>query len=302
MSSLEVVFRLGLAHPLLFMDALNARAKAHFPDTGNTVSVEIQFGSWPDKATDRGVFDTLLVHVERECRPEDRDNACGYAKLIEWGVVGDGATALGRFLEHIRDEDFLLNGTVAGYPAVISESPQANPIVQSAKAEIIFDGEPLTTMSLSGVPSIQIAGGTWDRVCERLERGEEVPAYRGFLLDAYYFATSGDPIRAVIMGCAAWETALRQFLSSIGKRNLERRNLPSLRRLAEQAKGVALFDSGYDPVAALARLRNKLLHAGEKGHLTKEDIVGMLLATDAAIKWLFDSKAGVQQTPPNASP
>src|SRR6266849_8945224 len=133
MSRLEVVFRLGLAHPLLFMDSLNARAVARFPDTGNTVWVEVQLvGSWADNATDRGVFDVLLLHVERECNPADRDNARGYAKLKEWGIIPDAATTLGRFLEYVRDEDFLRNGTVAGYLAVTSDSPQANPIVQVA--------------------------------------------------------------------------------------------------------------------------------------------------------------------------
>lgn len=297
MSKLEVVFRLGLAHPLLFMDDLSPRAKAHFPDTGNTVWIEVQLvGSWPDNQTDRGVFDILLLHVERECRPADRDDARVYAKLREWGIIGDAATTLGRFLEYVRDEDFLRNRVAGGYPAATSDSPQANPVVQAAKAEIIFDGTPLTTLSLSGVSAIQIEHGTWNHVCERLARGDDVPAYRSFLLDAYYFATSGDPVRAVIMGCAAWETALRQFLSSIGQRNLGHKNIPSLRKLAEKAKGEALFDSDDNPVAKLARLRNKLLHLGEK-NLFQEDIVGMILAVDAAIIWLFDSQGAGSTNP-----
>jgi hypothetical protein len=152
MSRLKVVFRLGLAHPLLVMDSLNTNARAHFPDTGNTVWIEVQLaGSWSDNAIDRGVFDLLLLHVERECEPGDRDSVRMYGKLEEWSIISDAATTLGRFLEYIRDEDFLRSGTVAGYPAVTSESPQANPIVQVAKAEIIFDGQTLTTLSLSGV-------------------------------------------------------------------------------------------------------------------------------------------------------
>jgi hypothetical protein len=46
-----------------------------------------------------------------------------------------------------------------------------------------------------------------------------------------------------------------------------------------------------DPVTKLARLRNKLLHAGKKD-LANEDIVGIILAVDEAIIWLFAPKRG----------
>lgn len=286
MSKLEVIFRLGLAHPLLIMDNTQRRARSCFSKTKNDVWVEAERGLRPETAT--GQFDVLLLHVERECQPEDRDDARSYARLVEWGIIGDAATTLWRFLEFTREEDFLQDKTVAGYLAAPSKTPQDNPVVQTARVEVVFDGEVLTTLPFSTVPAIQIRWGAWDRVCEKLERGQGTPPYRSFLLDAYYFATSGDPIRAVVMGCAAWETALRQFLSSIGKKNVEYKNVPRLRRMAEVAKGAVLPDWLSKPVTELARLRNKLLHEGKKG-LAKEDIVGMILAVDEAIIWLFAS-------------
>lgn len=298
MSKLEVVFRLGLAHPFLLMDRLNAKsATTTFPETGNTVWIEApRGGPRPEPATDRGVFDVLILHVERECKAEERDAVC-HAKLHEWGMIHDAATTLWRVLEYVRDEDFLRNSTVAGYPVVPSDTPQSNPIVQTASAELTFDGEALSPMALGGIPSIQIAYGVWDRVCERLERREEVPPYRSFLLDAFYFATSGDPIRAVIMACAAWETALRHYLSSISafaRQAKGKTKLSALRALAERAKGRTLLD-GFDgatrehltgQITGLTMLRNNLLHKGQKD-LAKEDVVGMTLAVDAAIEWLF---------------
>lgn len=296
MSRLEVIFRLGLAHPFLFMDSFDSSARTYFAETGNTVWIEPVFGLLPnDDPNERGVFGGLLLHVERECDPADRDVARSYQKLQQWGVVSDAARTFWHFLEYARDEDFIRNGTVAGYPAVPSETPQDNPAVQSTLIEVIFDGVSLTTMPIGGIPSIQITPGVWNQICERLRRGDEVPAYRSFLLDAFYFATSGDPVRAVIMGCAAWETALRQFLFSTGKPASPYARIPRLTLLTEQAKGGPIFDWPDNPVARLTSLRNDLLHQGRKD-LTKEDIVGMILAVDAAITWIFDPQTGVQKT------
>jgi len=285
MSKLEVVYRLGLAHPLLVMDNTSRSATAHFPETGNTVQFNVCDGvRWPDDG--HGAFEMILLHVERECDPQDREVAHTNAKLDEWGVVRDAATVLGRVLSYLRDEEF--PRTVAGYPAVVSENPQSNPAVRIAEAEVLFDGQKVTTLPLTGFPSIQIAPGVWDRVCDRLQRGEDVPAYRGFLLDAYYFATSGDPLRAVVMGCAAWETALRRFLSSSGVKVPGRaNNLPGLLKLAQETKGNdRLLRHPAETLPKLAQLRNKLLHEGRKD-LAAGDVVDMILAVDAAIIWLF---------------
>jgi hypothetical protein len=70
-------------------------------------------------------------------------------------------------------------------------------------------------------------------------------------------------------------------------------------RMAESAKREVLPDWLSDPVTKLARLRNKLLHAGKKD-LANEDIVGMILAVDEAIIWLFAPK-GVPQSSTTAS-
>jgi hypothetical protein len=279
MSKLEVIFRLGLAHPFLIMDDIERQPWSYFSETKNKVWVKAERGL--PKAT-RGEFGVVMIHVERHCQLEDRDDSRSYSKLGEWGVINDAATTLWRFLEYAREEDFLQDKTVAGYLAAHSETPQDNPVVQTASAEILFDGEVLVTLPLSSVATIQIRSGAWDHICEKLEKREEVPSFRSFLLDAYYFATSGDPVRAVVMGCAAWETALRQFLSSSGTEGLHK-----LRQVAEHRKGKHLPDWLGDPVTNLAKLRNKLLHEGKKD-LVKEDIVGMILAVDEATIWLFE--------------
>ena len=86
MSKLEVIFRLGLAHPLLIMDETQRRPSSYFSETTNEVWVEVQGGAQSEKAS--GEFDVLLLHVERECRPEDRDGARFYSSLAQWGVIG----------------------------------------------------------------------------------------------------------------------------------------------------------------------------------------------------------------------
>jgi hypothetical protein len=283
MGKLEVVFCLGMAHPLLIMDNISRCASVHFPETGNTVHFEVREGA---RVSEEGAFDTVLLVVERKCDPGDREAAQTYAKLKEWGVVRDAATVLGRVLAFIRDEDFLRSQVVGNYPAVVSESPQSNPAVQTARADVFLDGQTVTTMALTGFPSIGIGPGVWDRVCERLERREDVPAHRSFLLDAYYFATSGDPLRAVVMACAAWDTALRQFLLSKGLKFSRRDGVHSLRVIAETTKGTFLLRPFTDALAQLTLTRNKLLHEGKKDMAT-EDVVEMILAVDESIIWLF---------------
>jgi hypothetical protein len=54
----------------------------------------------------------------------------------------------------------------------------------------------------------------WEDAEKRLATREEVLPHVSFALDAFYFA-EGDPIRAVIMAHAAWETALRYYLTHI---------------------------------------------------------------------------------------
>jgi hypothetical protein len=287
MSKLEVVFHLGLDYPLYLADNTNRPATAFFPETRNTACFEIQNGSrWPDEREARGAFDMVVLRIERECEPGDRDEAHSYLKLQKWGVVQDAATVLGRVLSYLRDEDFLRKQTVNAYPAVVSDRPESNPAVRIAKAEVFFDGESITTMPLTGFPTIGVGPGVWDRVCERLARGEDVPAHRDFLLDAYYFAISGDPLRAVVMACSAWETALRRFLLDSGVRVSKRTNLVELRGRAETTKGTFLIKPFTEALAKLTKTRNKLLHEGGKD-LAREDVVEMILVVDEAILWLL---------------
>ena len=111
------------------MDTIQRRAWSRFSETRNSVWIEVQRGLQPEKTS--GEFDVLLLHVQRECRPEDRDDARYYSKLVEWGIVNDAATALWRFMEYVREDDFLRDQTVSSYPAVQSETPQDNPVVQT---------------------------------------------------------------------------------------------------------------------------------------------------------------------------
>jgi hypothetical protein len=285
MSKLEVVFRLGLAHPILLMDNTSRPATALFPETGNTVRFEVRYGArWPDESC--GAFDMVFLRVERESDAEDRNQAHSYAKLQEWGVVRDAATVLGRVLSCLRDEDFVRKQTVNAYPAVVSDSPHSNPAVRIAEAEVFFDGEKVTTMPLTGFPTIAVWPGAWDRVCDKLARGEDAPAHRGFLLDAYYFAISGNPPGAVIMACVAWETALRQFLSSKGVEFSKRDGVHKLRGLAEKARGQRLLRVHAEPLAKLTETRNKLLHEGRKD-LISENVEQLIFAVDGAMIWLF---------------
>jgi hypothetical protein len=70
-------------------------------------------------------------------------------------------------------------------------------------------------------------------------------------LDAAYFSES-DPIRAVIMACAAWETALRYYLANVASVRdpaylvaSRGGNLPRLHEFMKAAKGGDLFYERY---------------------------------------------------------
>ena len=72
-----------------------------------------------------------------------------------------------------------------------------------------------------------------------------------FALDAAYFCQS-DPIRAVIMACAAWETALRYYLANVASLRdpaylvaSRGGNLPRLLEFIKAVKGSDLFYDLY---------------------------------------------------------
>jgi hypothetical protein len=76
--------------------------------------------------------------------------------------------------------------------------------------------------------AIQITDYAWKEAGRKLAAREPVPPSMSFALDAAYFAER-DPLRAIIMACAAWETALRTFLvKTVSPRVVRDANFPAL--------------------------------------------------------------------------
>ena len=150
---------------------------------------------------------------------------------------------------------------------------------------------------LSSHPAIQITENAWNAAARRLPANEEVPPPISFASDAAYFAQI-DPIRAVIMACAAWETGLRWYLAKVvPARKLDDANIPQLREFMRAAKGGDLFhdcygngaDANFDHQRAcidqLPKLRNKLLHEGRTA-IPEGAALDAALAVLDAIDWL----------------
>src|SRR2546425_12393973 len=216
LGKLEIVFRLGLAHPLLLPGGIpDIPVSITFPETGNKVLIEPpRPGPWPEGATGYGAFDNLVLHVERECEEKEAEHIT-YADIERIGINRDAAEAFWRLLETIRDIEFVRHNFVAGYPVVHAEQLQSNPLVRKSEANLSYEGKQISTLPLGGVASIGIFPDSWEEAVKKLAQDEGVPSYRSYAVDAIYFATSGDPVRAVIMACAAWETALRTYLSTV---------------------------------------------------------------------------------------
>jgi hypothetical protein len=154
--------------------------------------------------------------------------------------------------------------------------------------------------------TITLTMQSWGQIQERLNRVPPVPSHVSFALDAAYFCRS-DPIRAIIMACAAWETALRTYLANIASkadpkylaRSRENKGIPCLWSYAKRAKGKKLFhDLEQDPywserakrqrqcIDQLPNWRNKLLHQGELS-IPKGAAEQAAVAVLDAIDWLF---------------
>jgi hypothetical protein len=302
MGKLRVTFKLGLAHPTMYLEkGIVPPVVKTFSDTGNTVIIEPpSFGPPTGPSANLGAFNEIVLHVDRECSNQEGQDASG-RNIDRLSITRDAGRAFWMFFENLRDVESL-EGTFAGFPVAQAEIIGDNQLLRSCVAEWTYNGvriQPL--ISFGGYAAIPVRQSSWVEAARRLGDGERVPAHRSFAADAFYFAISGDPPRAIIMACAAWETALRAYLKTeASKRDpayaLAAKSL-GISRLYEYAKlargGPVFFD---DPAAVkdghakriekLPEVRNKLLHAGEWTASAGEPL-GYAIAVLHAIAWLF---------------
>lgn len=275
-----------------------------YPDTGNTVQVDP-----PDRLPvteyqkSLGAFDRLTLRVRRECTNSEGPHV-GIDELRRLGILSDAGRAFWLLFESIRETDFRENNSIGGFPVAPAEELQDNSLVATCDLECSYDGVSRDPIPLSSVPTIRITDRGWTEAGRRLSAQSKIPPHVSFALDAAYFADS-DPIRAIIMACAAWETALRHYLANVASARdpaylvaSRGGNLPRLHEFMKAAKGGDLFyerygkggDEFYDRqrqcIRQLPTLRNKLVHEGNAA--TQEGAaVDAVLAVLNGIEWLF---------------
>jgi hypothetical protein len=302
MGWLEVSIKIGLAHPLLMMHVPPCELVASFPDTGNTVYLDPPDGLTPDvHQKNLGVFDLLTLRVRRQCSEEEARNSA-FVEFRNLHILGDAARVFWLFFEIVRETEFRKNKTLAGYPVTRTEEIQNNPLVRTCELVSSYDGHSVRTIPLSSHPAIEITESAWNEAARKLSAREEVLPHVSLALDAACFVES-DPSRAIIMACAAWETALRCHLrNTVSAPNLRRANLPKLYEFMETAKGGGLFYEQYGKgrdefldhqrtcILQLPKFRNELLHEG-KAAIPLGTAVDAVLTVLNAIEWLFSSGA-----------
>jgi hypothetical protein len=317
MGRLRVTYKLGLAYPfLLYQQLPDAPVVVAIPGTGNTVRIDVpQTGSaWEDN--ERGVLSSLVLHVERECSDDEgRDTSIGNARRLS--ITYDAARVFWQFFEtlrYVRSEGDKITPTgtfvpasLAGYPVAPAEEIQSNLLVRTCDTVWVYEGVEMTASPLGAIATIPITGYAWSQTASRLAKGEPVPPYVSFALDAVYFS-EGDPVRSVIMACAAWETALRYYLANVASKrnpvylaaaNDKRLGIPDLYGRAKAARGGALFyesasSSGISEfmkeqryyIQHLPEWRNKLLHRGDNT-IPRGTVSYAACAVLNAIDWLF---------------
>ena len=298
MGQLEVTFRIGLAHPLLTTTAPSAPIVAGFPETGNTVYIDPpDHRAVTEEQSKLGAFATFTLRVTRECTDQEGRDAA-ITEFRDLHILSDAAKVFWQFFESVRESD-LRDNSLAGYPVARAEEIQDNALVRTCDLECSYDGVPVRSIPLNSHPAIQISENAWKDAAHKLAARQDVPPPVSFALDAAYFAQS-DPIRAVIMACAAWETGLRWYLVNVVHtgRSVRDANIPQLRELMKTAKGGDLFHDYYgkgadvhfnrqrECIRKLPTLRNKLLHEG-KTAIPEGAALEAALAVLNAIEWLF---------------
>lgn len=298
MGRLEVMFRLGLTHPVSIEGPPpQSPAQITFTETGNTVRIEVPRWSAVENQERRGAMASLVLHVERQCSDEEGQDPTfnNYRRL---NIPQDAARAFWMLFDTLRYVEFHRKGFLPGYPVAPSEEIQENPLVRTCEAEWVYEAKDMQSGSFGGIATIGLDDETWREAANRLSTGTKLPPYISFALDAAYFL-KGDPVRAVIMVCAAWETALRYYVANVALTPAnDNSNLPQLRQIAERARGGPLFydavvdefsesvESQRKHIEELPRWRNKLVHEG-RNLIPKGEAESSVLAVLRAIDWLF---------------
>jgi hypothetical protein len=226
-------------------------------------------------------------------------------ELEKLQIFSDAGRAFWMLFESIRESNFRQHNTLPGYPVVPAEKIQNNALVRTCEAQLFYDGVLQRTIPLSSHPAITITEHAWDEAIRRLAAQQAIPVHVSFALDAACFVES-DPVRAIVMACAAWETALRYFLANVASKRdpaylvaSEMRGIPQLYSFVKAAKGGELFferfgkgsDDFYsrqrEYMRRLPEWRNKLLHRGEST-APQGVTVDVLLAVLNATDWLFE--------------
>ena len=297
MGQLEITFRIGLAHPIIVTTAPSAPIIVSLPETGNTVHIDPpDHRAVTEQQSKLGAFARFTLRVRRECADQEGRDAA-IKEFRDLHILADAARVFWQFFETVRESD-LNDGSLPGYPVACADEIQNNALVRTCDLECTYDGLLVRSIPLSSHPAIQITENAWQNAARKLAARESVPPPISFALDAAYFAES-DPIRAVIMACAAWETGLRCYLATVvsaGK--LRDADIPQLREFMKQAKGGDLFhdyygkggDAHYDRQIAcirqLPKLRNKLLHEGRTA-ISEGAALEATLAVLNAVEWLY---------------
>lgn len=306
MGILEVTLRIALSHPLLPLYVAKDPLTVTFHDTGNTVEIEPP-GRLPSTQPSGyfGSLDQMILRVTRECKVSQLQDI-GISELSSLRILTDAARAFYFLFEFIRETDFRENNVVSGYPVAFAEEIQKNSLVRTCDLDCFYDGvQVLQGVRIGGgIPSIQITENAWNEAGRKLSSQDNVLPYLSYALDAAYFAES-DPVRAIIMACAAWETALRHYLANVASARdqaylvaSQGGNLPRLEAFMKAAKGGDLFyesiGQGSDEfitrqrecIRQLPALRNKLVHEG-RAAIPEGGAIDTFLAVFNAIEWLF---------------
>jgi len=300
MGWLEVTIKIGLAHPLLVMHAPRSALVSTFPETGNTVYLDPPDHMRPSEyQKNLGAFDRMTLRVRRECT-EQEGRSAAIPEFQKLGILSDAAKVFWLFFETVRESDFRENNTLAGYPVARAEEIQNNALVRTCELESSYDGISIRSMPVRSHAAIQITESAWNEAARKLSAHEEIPPHISFALDAAYFADS-DPIRSIIMACAAWEIALRSYLAKFESASKVRAaKFPDLYKLMKRARGGDLFYEYYGAESAahwdrerkcvhqLSTLRNELIHTG-KTATPQATAIDTVLAVLDAIEWLFGS-------------
>lgn len=307
MPNLEVIYTLELVYALFVEGSVpTAPITIEFPKTANAVQVDAPVSGFPDSQW--GESSKLVLHVRRECSQKEADDALSTRNHDQLHIPQDAARALFLLFEMVREIEFEDNRVLHGYPVVLTDAIQRNPLVKRCDAEVVCEGRTSGRVSQTSLPYILIRDDTWQKALERIKSRHSVPVYISFALDACYFAQA-DPVRGIIMASSAWETALRFYLANVASKlspaygvAAQGGNIPRLLEFVKTAKGTDLLEDWIQQssgttreafmncrriVYELATIRNKLVHQGEKpaAYAAAQQSAHAVLT---AIDWLFE--------------